>query len=371
MHFLGFNGCQPNDCPKHRPAFRFLQLMNNRAKKQHSSSGAQFLGLRVFGGASFFGVLFVAMILAAKAQFTGSENFSAPLRQDKWFPFVKGDGGISLSNQRFNFTSSSSVGDHEAGLAWVNNLVRNSEDWEFQIDVGNTLSVSNSSRYGAVGIYVANLNDESDLAYLEFYSTYFDELGRPVRGFTAGLKNNGAELHEGDTFELPFEIGALRAKFDSSERSLSFYFHTGSVAEGYFWQFLAKYGLDGSDGTEGNANWSMPFNAEFDVGCYGAAVGTRSSIGQLTVDNFTADGTSLGVHRVDFEMDANVDAAGELVDLSWFSFDGLDYVVQVSPDLKSWSNFAKVRGTGTYAGLKVPLNTPECPAYYRIYSRIP
>jgi len=325
-------------------------------------------------GADFCVKLFVAFVVlfqTAVAQFMGSEDFSGAIGQDKWFPFTKGVGSISLSNQKFNFTSSSSTGEHEAGLAWINTPVRNSEDWEFQLDVGNALSVSNSSRYAGLGIYVANLNDENDLAYLEFYSTYFDELERSVHGFTSGLNNNGSGLHEGDTFELPFDIGALRAKYDSSERSLTFYFHTGSTADGYFWQFLAKYGLDGSDGTEANANWFMPLNAEFDVGLYGTVIGTRSAVGQLTADNFTTDRPLVGVHKVDFELEASVNATDDSIALSWFSFEGLDYVVQVSRDLETWSKVATVSGTGAYAGLEVPFTLSEKPAFYRIYSRIP
>lgn len=330
--------------------------------------------LRSSGAARCIGLivcLVSAMVPAAQAQFTGSEDFSSSLRLDKWFPFTEGSGSLSLSNQEFNFTSSSSFGNHEAGLAWVSNPVTNTEDWEFQIDVGNALSVPTASRYGAVGIYVANLNDENDLAYLEFYSSYFNDLGQSVHGFTTGLKNNGVTLHEGDTFELPYDTGALRAKFDRSEKSLSFFFHTGPATEGYFWQFLAKYGLDGNDGTEANTNWSMPFNAEFDVGLYGAVVATRSSVGQLTADNFTADGAPLGVHEVDFELEATISDGGDSANLRWFSFEGLDYVIQFSPDLVSWSNFSTVRGTGTYSEQEVPLTTPERPAYYRIYSRIP
>jgi hypothetical protein len=192
--------------------------------------GGPALDAHACGGAKSFGfhmklaAIIVSLVSSAKGQFEGAEDFSSALRQEKWFPFTKGVGSISLSSQEFNFTSSSSVGEHEAGLSWVNTPVRYSEDWEFQLDVANALNVSNSSRYAATGIYVANGNDDNDLAYLEFYGTYFDDLGRSVRGFTTGLSNNGTNFHEGDTFELPFDTGALRAKFDSSERSLTFYF---------------------------------------------------------------------------------------------------------------------------------------------------
>ena len=185
------------------------------------------------------------------------------------------------------------------------------------------------------------------------------------------MQNNGTTLHEGDTFELPFDIGALRAKYDSSERSLAFYFHTGSTAESYFWQILAKYGLNGSDGTEANTNWGMQFGAGFEVGLYGTATGNRSSVGQLTADNFTTKQPSLGLHVVEFELEASLNPAGDAVALSWFSFDGLEYVVQESNDLVSWTDMATISGTGDYSGLEAPLTTPAEPRFYRIYSRIP
>ena len=316
-------------------------------------------------------MIFMMLAPPAKAQFQGTESFSTTLSQQKWFPFVQGTGSISLSGQEFNFTSTSSFGEHEAGLAWVSTSVPNSQDWEFQLDVENMMSVSNSNRYGSIGIYVANENDANDLAYLEFYSAFFDSLGQSVHGFTAGLKNNGILLHEGDTFELPFDTGALRAKYDGSERSLVFYYHTGSTADGYFWQFLAKYGLNGSSGTEANANWGMPFGAGFEVGLYGAATGNRSLAGQLTADNFTTEQPALGLHEIDFELEASLNSTGNAVALTWFSFDGLEYVVQVSSDLVGWTDMASVPGTGNYSGLEVPLVTAAEHKFYRIYSRIP
>lgn len=325
----------------------------------------------LYGSRIVFAAIIVSLVSTANAQFVGEEDFSGALSQAKWFPFTEGRGSISLSNQEFNFTSTSGFGEHEAGLSWEQTTVRNSEDWEFQLDVENTLSLTNSSRYSGVGIYVANANDDRDLGFLEFYSTYFNEVGEPVHGFSAGLINNGVDVHEADTFELPVDTGALRVKFARSEQSLSFYFHSGSTAGGYFWQSLAKYGVDGNDGIEANANWLMPSNAEFEVGLYGTATGTRSSVGQVTADNFTTERPSLGLHEVDFELETSHNTLNDSVELSWFSFDGLDYVVEVSTDLATWSDLAPIAGTGDYSVLEVVATLPEAPRYYRIYSRIP
>lgn len=317
------------------------------------------------------GLSILSLIPIANAQFVGSETFSSTLRQDKWFPFTEGTGSISLWNQEFNFTTNSSFGNHEAGLAWVQSQVRYGDDWEFQLDVENTLTVSHSSRYAAVGIYVANNNDERDIAYVELYASYFDNLRAPVHGFTSGLSVNGVEIHEADTFELPINVGAVRAKYNARERSLTFFFHTGSTEDGYFWQYLAKYGLDGNDGTDANANWLMPFNGEFDIGLYGTVVSSRSLTGQLTADNFIAGRSNLGIHEEDFEFRASLNSREDAVALRWFSFEGLDYIVQESADLVNWTDIATISGTGVYSNLEVPMATPVVPTYYRVYSRIP
>lgn len=351
--------------------------MSRIKEKKHPLLEARVLAQKAHRFGSLFGICSLLVAFAAMspqvatAQFQGTETFSGPLSQAKWFPFTEGLGSISLSNQEFNFTSTQRFGEHEAGLSWVEDSVRNSQDWEFQVDVANSMKVTNSSLYSGVGIYVANANDERDLAFLEFYSTFFNDLGESVRGFTSGLQNNGVDVHEADTFELPFERGAVRVKFDSSERSLSFFYHTGETTEGYFWQFLSKYGVDGNDGSEGNANWLMSVNAEFDVGVYGLAQGTRSSIGQVTADNFTTEQPSLGLHEVDFEFESNIAASGDAVSLRWFSFEGLDYVVQSSNDLLTWSDMTTIVGTGRYAELEIPVNVPSAAVFYRIYSRLP
>jgi hypothetical protein len=313
----------------------------------------------------------IALAPTAKAQFRGSEDFSRPLSLQKWFAYTKGSGRLFLSNQEFNFTSTSSIGGYVAGLPWVSTTVPNSQDWQFQLDVENMLSVSDSTRYASIGISVVNENDEPDLAYLEFYSSYFNVLGQSIHGFTSGLKNNGTGLHEGDTFEPPYNTGALRANYGRSERSLSFYFHTGSTSGGYFWQLLAKYGLDGNDGTTANTDWAMIQGAGFDVGLYGTATGSRPSVGQLTADNFTTANPGLGVHTIDFELEAPLTQAGDAMALSWFSFDGLEDIIQESHDLINWTELTSVPGTGAYSGLEVPLAASTAPAFDRIYLRIP
>ncbi len=78
------------------------------------------LGVKLFGCCAKPVVANVIIFQTATAQSTGPENFFGALGQDKWFPFTKGVGSISLSNQEFNFISSSSTGEHEAGLAWIN-----------------------------------------------------------------------------------------------------------------------------------------------------------------------------------------------------------------------------------------------------------
>lgn len=71
----------------------------------------------------------------------------------------------------------------------------------------------------------------------------------------------------------------------------------------------------------------MPSNTEFEVGLYGTANGTRSSVGQVTADNFTTERPSLGLHVADFELETSYNTVNDSDEMNWFSFDDLIYVV--------------------------------------------
>lgn len=55
----------------------------------------------------------------------------------------------------------------------------------------------------------------------------------------------------------------------------------------------------------------------------------------------------------------------------FFSFDELEYVVQVPGDLDTWSNFATAAGTGSYFELELSFAAPEGKVFCRIYSQAP
>ena len=170
---------------------------------------------------SFLFGIFLSMPVL-HGQLEGIDDFSDGRKDlEKWdADFVRGGGEISESGGRLEFTNTDSRGVNEAGWPWVFSTASYAEDWEFQCDVHNVVGAE-ASEFASVGIYVSSLDEERDLGFIEMYSAFFDEIGESVHGFSAGLENERGSQNEADSFELPVTRGAVRVRFDRSEKTLS------------------------------------------------------------------------------------------------------------------------------------------------------
>ena len=134
------------------------------------------------------GVIFSTSSL--QGQLEGFDEFSDGSKDtEKWDDdFIQGQGEVSEIGGRLEFSNSRANGNHEAGWPWVFSTAVYAEDWEFQCDVHNEVGVE-PLQFASMGIYVASLDDENDLAFIEMYAAYFDEINESVHGFSAGLEH--------------------------------------------------------------------------------------------------------------------------------------------------------------------------------------
>jgi hypothetical protein len=317
---------------------------------------------------SFLFGIFLSMPVL-HGQLEGIDDFSDGRKDlEKWdADFVRGGGEISESGGRLEFTNTDSRGVNEAGWPWVFSTASYAEDWEFQCDVHNVVGAE-ASEFASVGIYVSSLDEERDLGFIEMYSAFFDEIGESVHGFSAGLENERGSQNEADSFELPVTRGAVRVRFDRSEKTLSFFYHAGGTANGYAWLRLAQYGIDGDGGTDANDSWRLNERSEFDIGVYGFAENITVRKGELSIDHFTADGSeALAFPLVQLYVE---EATAEALTIGWEAFESYTFEIQESTDFVDWKLVSEpLIGDGLYQLFKLNQIHPQ--RYFRVLTTNP
>lgn len=283
-----------------------------------------------------------------QAQLEGFDDFSDGIKDsEKWDDdFVQGGGVVSERFGRLEFSNIRINGSHEAGWPWVFSTASYSEDWEFQCDLHNAVDVE-PSQFASMGVYVASLDDERDLAFIEMYASFYEESNQSEHGFSAGLESGSGSLHEADSFELPITQGAVRVRFDHSNETFHFYYHAGDTSNGYAWLKLAEYGIAGSGGADANDDWRLNARSEFDIGVYGYAENVSIRAGELYLDHFTADGSQAQPHP---EVVMYVeDFSTSTMTVGWEAFEDYTFELQESIGLNEWkATPVKILGDGRY-----------------------
>ena len=313
------------------------------------------------------GVIFSTSSL--QGQLEGFDEFSDGSKDtEKWDDdFIQGQGKVSELSGRLEFSNSRANGNHEAGWPWVFSTAAYSEDWEFQSDLFNAVEVE-PSQFASAGIYVASLEDERDLAFIEMYASYYDELNQSAHGFSAGLESGSGSLHEADSFELPIIQGAVRIRFDHLSQALHFYYHAGETSNGYAWLKIASYGIAGNGGDDSNDHWRLNSNSEFDIGIYGYAENISIRSGELSLDNFTADGShALPNPEVMLYVE---DVTTSTMTIGWEAFENYTFELQESVGFNQWKpTDLRILGDGLYQTFQLDRQHPS--NFFRVVTMQP
>ena len=310
------------------------------------------------------------MVLSLPAQLTGRDEFNGPFKNTNYWDddFEKGSAEAYQKDGSFLLRSPASTGEHEAGWPWIQSSARYAEDWSFQVDLHNEVDVETASQFASIGVYVASLEDERNMAFIECYSTLFESGGERIHGFASGLVNAEGHVHEGDSLDLQSTAGAVQVRFDSKRKHLTLLYHSGDTTEGYAWRRLAQYGIAGDKGKEGTDHWQLRSSSELDIGIYGFAKNVAVVEGQLRLDNFTTT-ASPTLEQPPFEIYLESSATGGK-ELWWQAYDGFEYVTQHSLDLGDWNpSPAPIMDMGDWQFISVFTNPSN--QFFRVLSTQP
>jgi hypothetical protein len=201
---------------------------------------------------------------------------------------VDGNGKLDETNQRLEYTCGSGTADDGEDWEWIATAMPIGSNWEIQIDLVNLTVPTQDNQVNSFGFGVYNPADFGDEVYAEMYASHLG--GAPARnGFYAEMYNNDSYVGEADSGGSDITTGAVRMLFDSATNVITAQYDT-DPSDGYQWIAYGTFGIDGSGGANGNANWGLGDADVLNVYVYGFSARMRVQAGTMWGDNFLVTG---------------------------------------------------------------------------------
>jgi len=202
-------------------------------------------------------------------RFKGTE-----LNATRWYHYHGENSKLQVANGKLNFViSTQPTHDEFASLELLTSQPGYNENWQVVVDLANTAKLGQDV---GCGVMLFNFADRSDYLYVESY-------GRS--GLSAGMLVNGTHA-DNARFSLGVGVpkGALRIRFNSETKLLTFYLSATGYAAGYDWKKIGTVSPTGKGGKV-NGNWRMNSEGKFGIQLFGFGDAKVES-GKLTFDNF-------------------------------------------------------------------------------------
>ncbi|MGZ6231343.1 MAG: IPT/TIG domain-containing protein [Syntrophales bacterium] len=246
------------------------------------------LGLVLMAGSLiFFGQ---AVLSTNRAFATGADNFDDNSRDvTKWGDdiIVHGKCALNEVNGRLEYTCQSASNWDEVHRPWILTELPYNADWEMQIDITNETQLTMNDQWTGFGIGIISPYTYENAIYADFYASTYGGLPA-IKGFWAELDTPSDYFGTG-TGSLGVTVGAIRLVFNSATKVVSVYYDS-DPSNGYQWIEYASFGVGGSGGYDGTANWGLAETDKFLPFVYGYSEITNIASGQLYGDNFQETG---------------------------------------------------------------------------------
>jgi hypothetical protein len=226
----------------------------------------------------------LACFPAFSAIFYGSDNFNDNSKDPSLWgaDVIGGNGALNEVNGRLEYTSTR-FGANEANRPWILNFGGYGENWAIQLDVFNS-HVAGGGEVTSCGFEVFQGGNSLNSVFVELYTVHTAN----GKGFYSVLRNNNVYAAEQATGDLNATLGTVQISYDGLNKVLTSSYDPDGSANGFQWIQFATFGINGSGGSTGNANWGMNDSSEFSVSVYGYSEKTDITSGMIYVDNFIA-----------------------------------------------------------------------------------
>jgi hypothetical protein len=262
---------------------------------------------------------------------------------------LKGQGQLNEINGRLEYSTSGSWTSEDSSDRPLRRRFPYNASWEITLDVTNTASVV-GVQWGSFGINIESSLDGEDEIEVEL----------------AASSMVWSEFHEngnyiGDAFGFaPSTTATIRMSFNHLTQVFTVSYFNGT------WIDFGTFGVNGSGGFDGNANWGLTNSDYFKAYIFGYSTGIAVTSGEIYGDNFQETG---GVPIPPTELVANEGTTGTEITITGADFGTKKGKVLLGPDGKTKLKIAKDgwrddRIVGTVS--KVPLPAGLYPAPFEV-----
>jgi hypothetical protein len=218
---------------------------------------------------------------------TGGDDFNDNSKDlTKWGEDIMVHGKCAMNeiNSRLEFTCrSASVDWNEVIRPWILTELPYDTNWEMQIDITNDTNLTANDQWANFGFGIISQFTEENGIYAGLYASTYG--GLPAeKGFWSEM-DTVTDYYSAWTGSLAVTTGAVRLAFNSGTKVITVYYDI-DPGTGYNWIQYASYGVGGSGGDNGTANWGLTNGDKFWAFVYGYSEFTAITSGQLYGDNF-------------------------------------------------------------------------------------
>ena len=187
---------------------------------------------------------------------------------------VKGHGQLNETNGHLEYTCGKATKEDSSDRPWILRRFPYNADWSVQIDAtNNTLPTGN--QWSSFGIVVENANNGDDWIEVELAAA-----SNQSHFFWAEFWHNHVFVE--DAYAGAISTSApIRVSFDHVTKVV-----TVSYFDGAFWNDFGTFGVAGSGGGNGNADWGLTDSDQFIAYIFGYSENMVVGDGELYGDNF-------------------------------------------------------------------------------------
>ena len=232
------------------------------------------------------------ILFPSQAFATGGDDFNDNSKDPmKWGADIIPYGKCAMNevNGRLEYTCrSASVEYNEVIHPWILTELPYDTDWEMQIDITNETNLTANGQWANFGIGVISQYTVDNGIYAGLYASTYG--GLPAdRGFWSQLYATVGSYNPKWIGGLGVTSGAVLLTFDSGTKVVTVWYDI-DPSTGYNWIELATYGVGGSGGNDGTANWGLADGDKFWPFIYGYSEYIKISSRELYGDNFQETG---------------------------------------------------------------------------------
>jgi hypothetical protein len=217
----------------------------------------------------------------------GSDDFNDSLRQFwKWrWGIAKNSGRLKETGVYLEYATREKATSYDEALRfWTATRFPFKTDWDIQIDLHNSVTLTDNQQVTSFGIKIYCLKNPNNSVYAELYSSHLGNL--PQR---SGFYAQASSDVWADTGTLSVVDGAVRISFDSAEKIITVYCDN-ETADGYQWIEFGSFGVAGAGGSTGSVDWGLAEKDRLGLMVYGFSSNTAVSAGEMYADNFKETG---------------------------------------------------------------------------------